>query len=66
MAGLRKRFVFADRGLVLTVEESLELHSGSTDQGRFVTGKLKPVAVIVNEPSRSYAINLEPNVGDLT
>lgn len=64
MAGLRKRTVFADHGLTVTVEESLELRPGSTDHGRFITGSLKPVAVIVKEPDRVYVFDIDSSVDE--
>ena len=59
MASLRERSVFADHRLTVTAVESLELEITRTNHGRFMSGRLKPIAVIVKEADRTYALNMD-------
>jgi hypothetical protein len=38
--------------------ELLELRTDRADSRRFVTGSLRPIAVIVRTPDRTYAIDM--------
>ena len=58
MARLRERSVFADQKITVTAVEALEFRTGRTNRGRFLTASLKPVAVIVREPDRTYALDM--------
>lgn len=62
MASLRERTVFADQGLTVTVMESLELNTSRTNRGRFTTGNLKPIAVVVREPDRTWTFDIDSSV----
>ena len=62
MARLRERTVFADRRLTVTVLESLELQTNRSNHRRFLIGSLKPIAVVVREPDRTYAYDIESGV----
>lgn len=65
MATLRERTVFADQGLTVTVIESLELRTTGTRRRCFTTGNLEPIAVIVREPDRTYAIDMAAQPVDI-
>ena len=65
MTGLRERTVFADRRLTVSAMESLELRTGKTNHGRFMTGRLQPIAVIVKAPDRTYALDMEARLVDI-
>jgi len=62
MARLRERTVFADQGLTVTVMESLELRTSRMNRRRFTTGNLKPIAVVVREPDRTYTFDIDSSV----
>jgi hypothetical protein len=63
MVMVRARTVFSDQKLTVTAVESLELQTDSSNRrrfmiGRFMIGSLKPIAVIVREPDRTYALDM--------
>jgi hypothetical protein len=58
MASVRARIVFSDEKVTVTAIESVELRAGQSHRRRFVTGSLKPIAVIVKEPGRTYALDM--------
>ena len=62
---LRARTVFADDRLKVAVIESLELNSVRRCGGALVTGSLKPIAVIVRQPGRAYALDMDAQPLDL-
>lgn len=59
MGRLRKRTVFTDQGLTVSVAEALEFRVDRTDRMRLATGALKPVAVIVNGPEGPRAFGMD-------
>jgi len=59
MDRLRTNIVFDDQRFTVTVVQSLELQTGSLKHKRFLTGSLKPIAVIVKEPDRSSVLDLD-------
>jgi dihydrodipicolinate reductase len=58
MVMVRARTVFSDQKLTVTAVESLELQTDSSNRRRFMIGSLKPIAVIVREPDRTYALDM--------
>jgi riboflavin synthase alpha subunit len=59
MAERREKVVFADQRLTVSAVESVELRICKTDHGHFMTGHLKPTAVIVKESDRTYALDMD-------
>jgi hypothetical protein len=59
MAKLRERSVFADQRFTVTAVESLVLETSRTNHGRFMSGRLKPIAVIVKERDRTYELDMD-------
>jgi hypothetical protein len=62
---LRTRTVWADQKLEVTAVESLEFRIDKANHGRFITGGLKPVAVIVREADRTYAFDMDGHPADI-
>lgn len=58
MATLRETTVFSDKRLTVTAVESVEFRTHGSNRGRFVIASLRPVAVIVREPDRTYALDM--------
>ncbi|MDH4109505.1 MAG: hypothetical protein OEW35_14430 [Gammaproteobacteria bacterium] len=65
MDRLRTGTVFANQRLTVAVAESLEVRSDKTKHTRFMTGTLRPVAVIVKEPGRTYAFDMDGQPVDI-
>lgn len=65
MARLRERSVFADQRLTVIAVESLEFETSRANRGGFMTGRLKPIAVIVKEPDRTYALDMDAGPVDI-
>ena len=65
MGGLRTNIVFDDQRFTVTVVQSQEFRTGSSDHKRFLTGSLKPVAVIVKEPDRYYVLDMDARSIDI-
>ena len=61
MATLRERTVFADDRLSVTVTESLELQISRTNRKCFMIGNMLPITVVVREPAKTYAIDIDSN-----
>ncbi len=61
----RTDIVFDDQRFTVTVVQSLEFQTGSWNHKRFLTGSLKPIAVIVKEPGRSYAFDMDAQSVDI-
>ena len=59
MAALRAKTVFTDQRFTVIAVESVELRRGSTTHGRHLTAQLKPIAMVVKEPGRTYALDME-------
>lgn len=59
MARLRATTVFSDRRLTVTAVESLEFHASTMHCGRWLTGKLETIAVIVREPEQTSAFDMD-------
>ena len=58
MSMLRAKTVFGDGKVTVTAIEALELQAGTEHPGRYVTGILRPIAVVVKEPGRSRAFDM--------
>jgi hypothetical protein len=58
MAKVRARPIYSSEELSVTAMELFELRTDSGHSGRLVTGSLKPIAVIVMAPDRTYAIDM--------
>ena len=65
MASVRARTVFSDHELTVTAVESVEFQTGRSDRRRFVIGSLRPIAIIVREPGRSYALDMAAQPVDI-
>ena len=65
MDRLRTNIVFDDQRFAVTVVQSLEFRTGSWNHKRFLTGSLKPIAVVVKEPGRSYAFDMDARSTDI-
>ena len=58
MATVRARSLYSDEQFTVTAMELFEARIDRANSRRFVTGSLKPIAVIVREPDRTYAIDM--------
>lgn len=58
MASVRARTLFAKHGLTVTMVESVDLRIDRSCRGRLTIGSVKPIAVIVREPGRTYALDI--------
>jgi hypothetical protein len=58
MTALRERTVFSDDRLTVTAIESLELRADRMNHMRYVTGDLQPIAIVVKEQGRTYALDM--------
>ncbi len=58
MASVRARTLFAKHGLTVTAVESVDLRIDRSCRGRLAIGSVKPIAVIVREPGRTYALDI--------
>ena len=65
MTRVRQRKVFSDDRLTVTAVETLEFRTDRVDHRRLVTGSLKPVAVIVTAPDRTYALDMNAQPIDI-
>ena len=65
MDRLHTNIVFDDPRFMVTVVQSLEFRTGSSNHMRFLTGSLQPIAVIVKEPDKSYALNMDARLVDI-
>lgn len=65
MAGVRTRTLFSDNELTVTAVESVEFQTDRSRRRRFVTGSLRPVAVIVREQDRTYALDMAAQPVDI-
>jgi len=59
MAVLRARTIFADHRFTVIAVESVVLRHGDKGHGRYLAANMKPVAVVVKEPNRTYAVDME-------
>ena len=65
MASVRTRTVFSDHGLTVTAVESVELQTDRSTRRCIVIGSLRPIAIIVREPGRSYAFDMAAQPVDI-
>ncbi|MGB5257934.1 MAG: hypothetical protein WBN44_11820 [Woeseiaceae bacterium] len=65
MTGLRARTVFSDQKLTVTAIEKLALSSDTFGRGGLLSGSLRPIAVIVKLPDRTYALDMAAQELDL-
>jgi hypothetical protein len=65
MASLRATTVFADKRITVTAVESLALQLDRASHRQFITGHLEPIAVIVREPDRTYAFDMNAQLVDV-
>lgn len=65
MASVRTTPIFSAAGLTVTAVESVEFRSEGSQCRRFVTGSLRPVAVIVREQDRTYALDMAAQPVDI-
>ena len=65
MASLRAKTVFADHGITVTAVESMELRFDRKNHPQFITGRLEPIAVIVKEPDRTHAFDMDAQPVDI-
>lgn len=65
MMTVRVRTVFSDEKRTVIAIESLDLRSDRTYRPRYATANLKPIAVIVREPDRTYALDMAAQPVDI-
>ena len=65
MDRLRRTTVFDDPRFTVIVVQSVEFQTGGSNRKRFLTGSLKPIALIVKEPGRSYALDMNARSVDI-
>ena len=65
MATVRTRVILSDKKLTVTAVEFLEFRADGTNHRRFMTASLKPIAVIVREPDRIYALDMAAQPVDI-
>jgi hypothetical protein len=65
MASVRTRPIFSDTRLTVAVVESVEFQSERWKRRRFVTATLRPVAIIVREQGRTYALDMAAQPVDI-
>ncbi len=58
MTTLRERTVFSDEKRTVSTLELLEFRTDRTNHLRYVTGDLRPMAIIVKEADRTYAFDM--------
>jgi hypothetical protein len=58
MTTLRARTVFSDEKVTVTTLELLEFRTDRLNHLRYVTGDLRPMAIVVKEPDRTYAFDM--------
>ena len=64
MNKLRARTIFSDATCTVTAIERLTLRSGTLGRGLFVSGSLRPTAVIVKLGERIYALDMAAQAVD--
>ena len=65
MRTVRTRTVFSGDKLTVTAIESLEFRTDTTTRWRHMTGSLTPIAVVVREPDRTWAIDMDAQPVDI-
>ena len=65
MADVRARTVFSDHEITVTAVESVEFQTNRSNRRRFAIGILQPVAVIVREPGKTYALDMAAQPVDI-
>ncbi len=65
MATLRANKVFSNAIFTLVVIESIEFQSGKMTTGCHLYVSIKPVAVVVCTPGRTYALDMEAKLTTL-
>jgi hypothetical protein len=58
MTTLRARTVFSDEKVTVTALELLDFRTDKLNHVRYVTGDLRPMAIIVKERDRTYALDM--------
>lgn len=59
MTTLRATTVFSGRGLTVAAVESLEVHANRMQRGRWLAASLEPIAVMVREPGKTSAFDMD-------
>lgn len=65
MTNVRAKTVYADEKLTVTAIESLAFRADRTNAGRSVTASLEPIAIIVRQADRTYALDMDAQPFDL-
>ena len=65
MAAVRARTVFSDQELSVTAIESVEFQSDRSNGRGFVYGSLTPIAVVVKQQERTYALDMDAQPIDI-
>lgn len=65
MVRVRARTIFSDQKLTVSAVEALEFQTNRSNHRRFLIGSLKPIAIIVREPDRTYALDLAAQPVDI-
>ena len=65
MATVRATTVFSDNERTVTAVESVAFGTSRSNRRRVVIGSLRPIAVIVREPGRIYALDMAAQPVDI-
>ena len=65
MDRVRARTIFRDEKRSVTALESREFRTDRSNHGCLLIGSLKPIAVIVREPDRTYALDISAGPVDI-
>ena len=65
MMTLRSREIYRDAKVTLIAVESIDFRPGKTTFGFHFSGRIEPIAVIVSDPSGTYALDMDAQVLDL-
>lgn len=65
MKSLREKTVFTNDKRRVSVIESLEFQTIGTNRSQHATASLVPVAVVVKEPDRTYALDMNAQPLDI-
>ena len=65
MDRLRARTLFSNQRLTVAAVESLDFQAGRSNQRTFLIGSLKPIAILVTESDRTYALGMDAQPVDI-
>jgi len=65
MARLRTKTVFADNRRSVVAIESIDLHTELGNRFGHLSASLRPIAIVVKQPGRTYAIDMDAKPVDI-